>query len=41
MTRMLILMPVAGLCPCSQSILELEGYALIEAADSYERFQAT
>ena len=41
MTRMLILTPEASLSTLLQEILELEGYEMIEAANSYEGFQAT
>jgi len=38
---MLILTPEASLSALLQEILELEGYEVIEAANSYEGFQAT
>ena len=41
MTRMLILTPEASLSTLLREILELEGYEMIEAANSYEGFQAT
>ena len=41
MPRMLILTPEASLSTLLQEILELEGYEMIEAANSYEGFQAT
>ena len=40
MTRMLILTPEVSLSAILQEILELEGYEVIEAANSYEGFQA-
>ena len=41
MTRMLILVPEASLSTLLQEILELEGYEMIDAANSYEGLQAT
>jgi DNA-binding response OmpR family regulator len=38
---MLILTPEASLSALLQEILELEGYEVIEAANSYEGFQTT
>ena len=39
MTRMLILAPETGLSTLIQEILELEGYEVVEAANSYEGLQ--